>query len=249
MAVHYAKQALHFLMLRLAKEVGKGTRGLDASLWRHVAVDAQTLEEFEMIFGAVRQLRRENDDAECRRGRGRDAHGVVVVVAEVGAGLRPARRQLWAFGTPPRLVRAQTPAQINVLRARALLAVAVDEVRGQRVTDEEPGSGLEFVRIANPGMNDPGQRRSYVSLPQRLLDAEHQGRVVLLRIAARQRRAQLRRHELARVTTKSVDDSVHTLDGRHGPPMPDLRGGNGQDMGWLGLSPLRSGIVPSTAEL
>jgi hypothetical protein len=42
MAVHYAKQALHFLMLRLAKEVGKGTRGLGASLWRHVAVALRT---------------------------------------------------------------------------------------------------------------------------------------------------------------------------------------------------------------
>jgi hypothetical protein len=41
------------LMMKLAAEVKKGTRGLDASLVRHVSIDAQTAAEFLLVFSSV----------------------------------------------------------------------------------------------------------------------------------------------------------------------------------------------------
>jgi hypothetical protein len=52
-AFHYSQQALHMLMMKLAAEVKKGTRGLDASLVRHVSIDAQTAAEFLLVFSSV----------------------------------------------------------------------------------------------------------------------------------------------------------------------------------------------------
>jgi len=56
-AVHHARQAFFLASTRVAVDLKRGAGAADATLYRTIPLTAQTLQEFDMLFGAAAHLR------------------------------------------------------------------------------------------------------------------------------------------------------------------------------------------------